>query len=194
MRPPSPRACPDLNYFGPSTELKAFTFCFVFFFEALNQPSSAAAWQSHATAYALAGIDKHFGFQIQLRSVNPPANWSICRRLQKQGTTLKRRWLRRTKSLAHVAVSGHACIQGWLCYIHIITLQAETIPAPPGRRSAIQSVWNCWQPVNCFEVKCGFFHDDTLFFFSSWIGARWTRKHAEIRNNPQLGLLWCLMS
>lgn len=72
-------------------------------FEALNQSSSASARQSHAAAYALAGIDKHFGFHIQLHPVNPPANRSVCRRLQKQGTTLKWRWLRRTKSSAHSA-------------------------------------------------------------------------------------------
>lgn len=65
-------------------------------FEALNQSSSASARQSHAAAYALAGIDKHFGFHIQLHPVNPSANRSICRRLQKQGTTLKWRWLGHT--------------------------------------------------------------------------------------------------
>lgn len=36
-------------------------------------------------------------------SLIPPANRSICRRLQKQGTTLKWRWLRHPKNLDHAA-------------------------------------------------------------------------------------------
>lgn len=103
MRPPSPRGCPGLNYFSLPAESKAFTLYFFSSFEALNQSSSASAWQSHAAAHALAGIDKHFGFHIQLHPVNPRANRSVCRRLLKQGTTLKWRWLRRTKSSAHSA-------------------------------------------------------------------------------------------
>lgn len=72
-----------------------------FSFEALNLSSSASARQSYAAACALAGIDKHLGFHIQLHPDNPPANRSICRRLQKQGTTLKWRWLRRGKAFAN---------------------------------------------------------------------------------------------
>lgn len=72
-----------------------------FSFEALNLSSSASAQQSCAAACALAGIDKHLGFHIQLHPDNPLANRSICRRLQKQGTTLKWRWLRHGKAFAN---------------------------------------------------------------------------------------------
>lgn len=103
-------------------------------FEALNQSSSASARQSHAAAYALAGIDKHFGFHIQLHPVNPRAKSVRLQEIAEAGNHIKVEMITAHKEpgpfcrYQNMRVSRGDCATS-----RLLSPQAETAPAPPGR-------------------------------------------------------------
>lgn len=196
-----PKGAHGLNYFPLSAGSKAFTATIFFSFEALNLSSSASDRQSYTAACALAGIDKHLGFHIQLHPNNPPANQSICRRLQKQGTALKWRWLRHGKAFTNccwypnMRVSWGDCA---ILHIHYPAGRNSSSTCRNGLSRVSCSAkllttykWWLWSKMRGFPWR-HMTHCSGSCICLSCMRTNWKRKHVEILHDlePCMFLGW----